>query len=387
MRPIPIIAAILLALGVVEALSYWWMHPARAGLGQPVLAYRPQVGRDPARSAHLSPSARDDKDHAPISSSSSNQQSSPSSDLRPSDLQTFDSSSSLQLLPEVVSRALPALRCTTGTAARIDRDNSVTLHIAFFEWDLADSTNVLEAFKHLPEECMGAIGMKLVKVHPPRSYTIKSQQTVGRDPARSAHLSPAARDDKDQQTVGMDRRAGPLIANGAESQETAEARNQASRSVGVSPTEQRTAIENQGSGVRSQESGNADAKDSSSSSNQKSTISPLSSPSPISASQHLSVSASTSPSLSFDHTEFRDPSGVVVHAFKGTWVSGANDLLGPGVRGGADQWRQIRWKAALKRFRPAHARVAQGAVRGIRNPDLAWQAFEDAMLKDLRMER
>ncbi|MDB4387478.1 hypothetical protein N9Z15_04650 [Akkermansiaceae bacterium] len=88
-------------------------------------------------------------------------------------------------------------------------------------------------------------------------------------------------------------------------------------------------------------------------------------------------------SLSFDHTVFRDPQGVIVHAFKGTWVSGANSLLGDGLRGGADQWNQLRRKAALHRFRPAHARVAQGAVRGIPDPDLAWEDFGEAMLVDL----
>ncbi len=41
MRPVPIILATVLALGVTEALAYWWMHPAPAGLGQPVLCYRP----------------------------------------------------------------------------------------------------------------------------------------------------------------------------------------------------------------------------------------------------------------------------------------------------------------------------------------------------------
>ncbi len=77
---------------------------------------------------------------------------------------------------------------------------------------------------------------------------------------------------------------------------------------------------------------------------------------------------------------------MVVHAFKGTWVSGATDLLGPGVRGGVELWNQIRRNAALKRFRPAHACVIQGAVRGIPDPDLAWQAFEEAMLKDLSFQ-
>jgi hypothetical protein len=34
-------ATILFALGAVEGIAYWWMHPKPAGLGEPVLVYRP----------------------------------------------------------------------------------------------------------------------------------------------------------------------------------------------------------------------------------------------------------------------------------------------------------------------------------------------------------
>jgi hypothetical protein len=94
----------------------------------------------------------------------------------------------------------------------------------------------------------------------------------------------------------------------------------------------------------------------------------------------------TAQTLLFDHTIFRDPAGITVHAFKGTWVSGASSLIGDGARGGVEQWNQLRWKSAFKRFHPAYARVAQGAVRGIPNPDVAWEAFESAMLADLKFQ-
>ena len=93
-----------------------------------------------------------------------------------------------------------------------------------------------------------------------------------------------------------------------------------------------------------------------------------------------------SETLTFDHTVFRDPRGAVIHAFKSTWVSGVDSLLGSGRRGGLDDQRQLRWKAVCNRFRPAHSCVVQGAVRSIANPDLAWQAFESAMLVDLAFE-
>jgi hypothetical protein len=270
------ILAILLALGAVEGVAYWWMHPAPAGLGDPVLAYRPQV------------KAEMPKEEAPAQSGTS------TFDVKSSAL---DVHSSVTPLPEIVAAALPSLRCTTGTAARIDRDDGVTIHVAFFEWDLSSSINVLEAYKHLPEQCMGSIGMTLIENAPPRSFVVRRQGT--------------------------------------------------------------------GDG------GQEEATTQSSSSNQQSSISPF----------------SAGETLTFDHTVFRDPRGVMVHAFKGTWVSGAGNLLGDGLRGGMEQWRQIRMKSGLKRFRPAHARVVQGAVRGIANPDRAWEIFEESMLRDLTFER
>ena len=266
--PASILATIVLALGAVEATAYWWMHPAPAGRGQPVLVYQPSRSAGVSPASHRGSEIGDEKSsspHHPLSPLPDPQSSSPPSFLSTLNPQPSTSSTTTPL-PAVVEKALPTLRCSTGIAARIDRDDGTTIHLAFFEWNLADSTNVLEAFKHLPDECMGSIGMILTGHQPPRSYQI-----------------------------------------GAET-------------------------------------------------------------------------------LWFDHTVFKDASGITVHAFKGTWVSGASSLVGNGFRGGADQWNQLRWKSALKRFHPAHARVAQGAVRGIPNPDLAWSAFESAMLKDLRFQ-
>ena len=268
MRPLLSIGALLLlALGAVEGIAYWWMHPAPAGLGAPVLVYRPGSRGHRTVAGGQGADVRDQEESKVSVPSASHKQLSTSSTT--SSLSTFNpqlSTSSITPLPDVVAKAIPSLRCSTGTAARIDSEDGVTIHVAFFEWDLSDSANVLEAFKHLPEECMGSIGMKLISQPPPRSYQVGNE------------------------------------------------------------------------------------------------------------------------TLWFDHTIFRDPGGNTVHAFKGTWVSGASSLIGDGFRGGVEQWTQIRWKAGLSRFHPAYARVVQGAVRGIRDPDLAWQAFEEAMLKDLRME-
>ena len=350
-------ALLLLGLGAVEGLAFWWMHPAPVGLCQPVLAYRPrEVKAQTPKSETL-------KEEAAAQNFSSISASLPSS----------VSAFTFTPLPETYARSAPMLRCSGGQVFRVDLDDTLSLHLAFFEWDGTDTGSVLEAFRHMPEECMGSIGMTLIEKAPPRFYTVREQGTVG-----------------------LDRRAGRDVASGAESE-----------------------TRDQESAIRGQEKAPAAAQDSaqSSSSNPKSTInnhqssiSPSSSSSSSSTSTFdvqrsmfdvPSPSSSSSPhskskiqnstlatqSLLFDHTVFRDPGGVIVHAFKGTWVSGADLLIGGDLRGGVEQWRQIRWKAAFKRFRPAHARVAQGAIRGAPSADAAWQAFEQAMLKDLHFAR
>ena len=244
-RSVAIIGSMVLVFGAVEALAWWWTHPTPTGLGQPVLVYRPEIRK---QESGIRKQEQADGQQIPGENPSSIQNS---------------ISSSITPLPEIVANSQPSLRCSTGSAARIDREDGVTIHLAFFGWDLADTRDVLEAYKHLPEQCLGAIGMKLVENRPARTYQVGTE------------------------------------------------------------------------------------------------------------------------TIAFDHSVFRDRAGVLVHSFKGVWVSGMSRLAGDGFPSGGDQWRKLRWKAALHRFHPAYSRVAQGAVRGIPNPDLAWAAFENAMLNDL----
>jgi hypothetical protein len=250
-RNIAIIGSMAFALCAVEALAWWWTHPAPAGLGDPVLTYRPDTashrGTETAASRSR-PDAHQTDNHDPTS---------PAAPLP---------ESTTTPLPEIVAKSLPSLRCSDGIAARIDRADGVTIHLAFFEWNMLDSSSTMEAFKHLPEECLGSIGMKLVEHRPARLHQIDGE------------------------------------------------------------------------------------------------------------------------SIPFEHTVFRDRTGTVVHAFKGTWVSGARTLAGDGIRGGREQWRKLRWKAAAQRFRPAHARVTQGAVRGIPNPESAWRTFQETVLQNLTFD-
>ena len=263
--PISIIAAITLGLGAVEATAYWWMHPAPAGLNKPVIVYRPGdreelsvVSGPLSEQSRLSPS-----------------ENSPSSAANRQPL-TANPSTTLTPLPEVYDQAAPMLRCSSGQIFHAKLDESLGLHLAFFEWNDTDTGSVLEAFRHMPEACMGSIGMTLVS----KEKTIRYQ-------------------------VGSE-------------------------------------------------------------------------------------------SLVFDHTIFREPGqggGVAalappVHAFRAVWVAGiAGSDARQGIGGDEfDHLRTIRLKSALTRFRPSHARVIQGAVRGAPSGGAAWQAFETAMLKDLTFQ-
>ncbi|GAA5118470.1 hypothetical protein GCM10023212_09000 [Luteolibacter yonseiensis] len=98
-------------------------------------------------------------------------------------------------------------------------------------------------------------------------------------------------------------------------------------------------------------------------------------------------------SLVFDHIIFREPlkgRGVgysqQVHTFRAVWVEGMD---GTDYREGllGDQMKRlgpIRLKSALSRYRPAHARVIQGAVRGVPSGAAAWELFEKVTLSDLK---
>ena len=276
--PVSILATIVLALGAVEATAYWWMHPAPAGLGQPVLVYQPSRSAGVSPASHRGSEIGDEKfssPHHPLSPFPDPQSSSP-----PSFLSTLNSqpstSSTTTPLPEIYNQAAPMLRCSTGQVFHAQLEYSVGLHLAFFEWDDTDTGSVLEAFRHMPEACMGSIGMTLVSHEKPICYQ------VGKE------------------------------------------------------------------------------------------------------------------SLWFDHTIFHDSGkrgggatlGPQVHAYRAIWVAGmANSNARQGIGGDEfDHLRTIRLKSAMTRFRPSHARVIQAAVRGAANPDLAWSAFESAMLKDLKFQ-
>ncbi len=86
--------------------------------------------------------------------------------------------------------------------------------------------------------------------------------------------------------------------------------------------------------------------------------------------------------LHFNHSAFRDQEGITVHSFKATWFAGKTQSFVTGISQN-DHWREQRTTAALSRFRPKHARVVQGAVRSIHDPEKAWKFFEQSVLHSL----
>ncbi len=69
---------------------------------------------------------------------------------------------------DIYQEVQPSLNCSAGWIADVRNEDLPEARVSFFRWDATTTANTLEAFKHLPEQCMGAIGMELEKIYPPR---------------------------------------------------------------------------------------------------------------------------------------------------------------------------------------------------------------------------
>jgi hypothetical protein len=212
----------LLSLAAIEGLAWWWMNPPNVAENALVLAWN-QGASSPA-----------------------------------------DRPKQWTWHPELVAKYQDSLGCSAGQIAHATLDGAAEIYTAFFSWDRS-SASVIEAYRHLPEECLGSIGMKLIEYRQPH-----------------------------------------LVHVGNET-------------------------------------------------------------------------------LAFGHSVFRDHRGIIVHSFKATWVSGSDKVYGTGLKQ-LTEWRKVRMQAALKRFQPSHARVIQGSVRGIYDPERAWNIFSDSVLPSLHFE-
>ena len=145
------------SLACVEALAWWWMNPP-GGDAERVLGYRPgQV-------------AAGNEGEAADAGGFALTQRTP--------------------LPGLVEKSLPVLRCSAGRVFHGVTRNGLSLHLAWFEWQDADTGSVMEAFRHVPEDCLGAIGMTFVSREPARAYVLEGEtlwfdHTTFRDPVQS----------------------------------------------------------------------------------------------------------------------------------------------------------------------------------------------------------
>lgn len=79
--------------------------------------------------------------------------------------------SRLTLDPKLFDEIRPALRCNDGWLGTVGEDQGRRgLRAGWLAWDARDAGSVLEAFKHKPEQCMGAIGWQLARHHEPRIH-------------------------------------------------------------------------------------------------------------------------------------------------------------------------------------------------------------------------
>lgn len=80
-------------------------------------------------------------------------------------------------LPKLYLEVKPSLHCSSGWMGNLGSTEPV-VRMGWFEWDETGTVSTLEAFKHLPEECMGAAGMNLEKIHPARSIGEGSRKLI-----------------------------------------------------------------------------------------------------------------------------------------------------------------------------------------------------------------
>ena len=96
-------------------------------------------------------------------------------------------------LPATYNEVRNSLYCSNGWLGSVNGEDSPSIRLAWFEWDKTSANNTLEAFRHLPDQCMGAVGMKLEKVNEPRvigegEKTLVFDSTLFRPPQGGATI-------------------------------------------------------------------------------------------------------------------------------------------------------------------------------------------------------
>jgi len=80
--------------------------------------------------------------------------------------------------PEKFDDVRHHLVCSEGWLGKVGSEGSVTVQLAWVEWNDTATRCTLEAFRHKPEVCMDAQGMKLEQSYPQRVYGSGAKQFV-----------------------------------------------------------------------------------------------------------------------------------------------------------------------------------------------------------------
>ena len=100
--------------------------------------------------------------------------------------------SSFESRQDDYEKARKGLMCSGGWIGRLGGNDAPKVHLSWVEWDQLGVANTLEAFRHLPEECMGSIGMVQEKVYAQREAgTGERRMVFDSSQFRSEHGGPA----------------------------------------------------------------------------------------------------------------------------------------------------------------------------------------------------
>jgi len=119
-------AAILAAFLMAEGMAYWWMHPTGHLDGVQVLHF--QMPTDPTWKEK----------------------------------------------PEIYENVRDGLKCSGGSTGDFIDPTGAIVHLAYIEWNPDGKGAPIEAFNHLPESCMGSIGLKLETFDKERLYSLSN---------------------------------------------------------------------------------------------------------------------------------------------------------------------------------------------------------------------
>ncbi|MCW1887306.1 hypothetical protein OKA04_21390 [Luteolibacter flavescens] len=124
------IILVLLPLVGAELVSRWWMNPKQREAHEPVLEFSPPHDQG------------------------------------------------WQFDDDEFRKVRPALQCSRGLIADIAEKDRPDVRVAWFAWDNTSTGNTMEAFKHMPDQCMGGIGMKLEKAYDARRFVSSGNTLV-----------------------------------------------------------------------------------------------------------------------------------------------------------------------------------------------------------------